>query len=99
MLEGTDGFSQEKLAAIRALNVDPVSCVAGRARTRSCAHAARPDRRWHRPKPTPHLVLLPVRCCCTQSNARFMLLVEDSLRPESLPRGWSASFDRKHDKW
>ena len=34
-----------------------------------------------------------------QANARFMLLVDDLLRPESLPRGWSAEFNVAQKKW
>lgn len=34
-----------------------------------------------------------------QSNARFMLLVDDLIRPESLPRGWTSEFKLKQNKW
>jgi hypothetical protein len=34
-----------------------------------------------------------------QANARFMKLVDDLLRPESLPRGWTASFDAVKGEW
>lgn len=45
-----------------------------------------------------------VSCCARlsvllQSNSRFMMLVDDLLRPESLPRGWSSQFNAGEGKW
>eukprot|EP00775_Hariotina_reticulata_P012567 gene12567-12699_t len=33
------------------------------------------------------------------SNERFMMLVDDLMRPESLPRGWIAAFDPEKRRW
>jgi hypothetical protein len=34
-----------------------------------------------------------------QANERFMKLADDLLRPESLPRGWTAGFDAAKGTW
>jgi hypothetical protein len=94
--------SPEKLAIIRQLNVDPVRLVLlGTCVHRGLAVAGRSVARAQpaTPRTQQHAAATHAPVPPPQANPRFMLLVEDALRPESLPRGWSAHFDAAAGTW
>jgi hypothetical protein len=40
-----------------------------------------------------------MRAFAVQENERHMKLVDDLLRPESLPKGWKSKFLKDESKW